>query len=119
MTNKLAYIIEDDKDLSIIFSSALKAGGFEVEAFLTGEAALEKLKETVPRVITLDLNLPGISGKEVLKKIKADPKLSNTYIIIVSANPIMANELENEVDLVLVKPVSFTQMRDLIPRLVL
>ena len=119
MKNKLAYIIEDDKDLSIIFSSALKAGGFEVKAFLSGEDALEKLQEVVPRVITLDLNLPGIPGKEVLAKIKADPKFAHIFLIIVTANPIMASELEDEVDLVLIKPISFTQMRDLIPRLVL
>ena len=113
MANLSALIIEDDFDLSTIFAEALRAAGFEPEIIRAGDVALERLAVTTPLVVVLDLQLPGVAGTEILQYIRADPRLAKTPVIIATAYPHIADSLREEANLVLVKPVSFSQLRDL------
>jgi DNA-binding response OmpR family regulator len=106
-------IIEDDQDLSIIFSEALQAAGFETEIVRAGDVALERLAATTPSVVVLDLHLPRVAGTEILRHIRADPRLAGVRVIVATAHPHMAESLRDEADLVLLKPISFSQLRDL------
>lgn len=117
MDNPLALVVEDDEDASIIFAEALEEAGFEVEITRTGDAALARLAETTPAVVVLDLELPRVSGAKILDQIRADARLANTRVIIATAYPDLAMEIEEGADLVLIKPVSFNQLRDLATRL--
>lgn len=112
-----ALVIEDDPDAAAIFSEALKAAGFEVEIIETGDKALERLKVTTPAMIVLDLHLPHVAGPEILRHVRADPRLAETQVIIATADPSMAESLHDQADLVLLKPISFSQLRDLAKRL--
>lgn len=114
---RLALIIEDDPDLGVIFSHALREAGFEPEVARSGEKALERLSKEVPDVIVLDLHLPRMDGVEILRQIRADARLSGVPIIVATADPRMAETLLEQVDLVLIKPVSFGQLRDLAARI--
>jgi DNA-binding response OmpR family regulator len=116
MENPLALIIEDNEDASIIFANALQEAGFESEIIRDGEKALIWLAETVPAVVVLDLGLPGVSGVEILRQIRADARLAQTHVIIATAFPDMAVGFEEKVDLVLIKPISYNQLRDLAKR---
>jgi len=111
--NLSALIIEDDFDLSTIFAEALRAAGFETEIIRAGDVALERLAVTTPRIVILDLQLPGVAGTEILQYIRADPRLAKTPVIIATAFPHIAESLRGEANLVLIKPVSFSQLRDL------
>ncbi len=113
----LALIVEDDPDLAEIFSEALRWAGFEVEALGNGADALNRLKDIVPSVIVLDMHLPGASGVEILRIVRADARLERTRVIASTADARLAETLEETADLVLVKPISFTQLRDLAVRL--
>ena len=113
MGTPFAMIIEDDNDLSIIFSEALQAAGFETEAIYTGDTALERLAVTTPDVVVLDLHLPRVAGPDILRQIRADARLVDTKVIIATAYPRMAESLQEEADLILLKPISFSQLRDL------
>ncbi|MBL8094120.1 MAG: response regulator [Anaerolineales bacterium] len=115
--SSLALIVEDDPDLAEIFSEALRFGGFQVEALGNGADALQRLKEIVPSVIVLDMHLPGASGVEILRQVRADSRLETTRVIASTADARLAETLEETADLVLVKPISFTQLRDLAVRL--
>jgi DNA-binding response OmpR family regulator len=117
MGNPQALIIEDNEDASVIFASALQEAGFECEIIQTGDVALARLAETTPAVVVLDLELPRVSGVEILRQIRADVRLAKTHVIIATAYPDLAVGLEEKADLVLIKPVSFTQLRDLAKRL--
>lgn len=117
MSTRLALIIEDDMDLSTIFSEALKAGGFETEVIRDGNTAVQRLAATTPDVVVLDLHLPRVSGIDILHQIRADARLAETRVVVVTADARMAETLHDRADLVLVKPVSFTQLRDLAVRL--
>jgi CheY-like chemotaxis protein len=114
----LALIVEDDVDLSIIFSESFKAAGFEAEIIRDGQVAARRLAETVPDVVALDLHLPNVSGEEILDQIRADERLIETHVIITTADPRMAEPLvDRGATLVLIKPISFSQLRDLAKRL--
>jgi CheY-like chemotaxis protein len=114
----LALVVEDDPDLSTIFASALESAGFEVEVISDGGKALARLVEVVPHLVILDLHLPHLSGANTLRQIHADRRLIETRVVICTADAQMANELGKQADLVLLKPVMYSQMRDLAIRLV-
>jgi DNA-binding response OmpR family regulator len=117
MENQLAFIIEDHIDAATIFAEALKAADFQTEVIDSGDKALERLTETIPAMVILDLNLPEVSGIEVLRQIRADARMAGTCVIVATAHPQMADSVQGEADLVLLKPISFTQLRSLAARL--
>ena len=119
MAIPLALIVEDDVDLATIFSEALKAADFKTEMVQDGQKALDLLAEMVPAVVVLDLHLPSVSGDEILKHIRADERLAKTRVIVATADPNTAQILEDDADLVLIKPISFRQLRDMASRLAL
>jgi DNA-binding response OmpR family regulator len=113
----VALIIEDDVDLADIFSDALQAAQFKTEIIADGAVAQRRLQEMVPQLVVLDLHLPRVSGETLLRQIRSTPALAKVKVVIASADPITADMLSPESDLVLVKPVSFSQLRDLAQRL--
>ena len=117
MDNPLALIIEDNKDAGVIFANALRGAGFECEIIRTGDKALTWLAEMVPAMVVLDLGLPGVSGAEILRQIRADARLAETHVIVATALPDRAGDLEEKADFVLIKPVSYGQLRDLAKRM--
>jgi DNA-binding response OmpR family regulator len=117
MTNPLALIVEDDYDLSIIFAEALQAAGFETQIVRAGDTALMWLSSTTPKVVVLDLHLPRVAGTSILQQIRSDPHLTETRVIVATADARLAETLREDADLVLLKPISFTQLRDLASRL--
>lgn len=117
MTKNIALVIEDDEDLSEIFSNALQASGFEVESILDGKTAQERLKEIVPNVIVLDMHLPIVDGPTLLKQIHADERLRKARIIIATADSAQAEFYRNMATLVMIKPITFSQLRDISARL--
>lgn len=117
MTKPFALIIEDDPDLSDIFSQALIVAGYETEIIQDGQIALQRLDTAQAIVIVLDLHLPNVSGETILKRIRADSNFEKTRVIVTTADTVMAEFLRDKADIVLVKPVSFGQLRDLASRL--
>ncbi len=112
-----ALIIEDNKKQAEIFSEALIMADFETEIISDGLSAVQYLRETTPDLVLLDLHLPFISGEKILNQIRSSDHLGDTKIILTTADPQMANLLQDECDLVMIKPISFIQLRDLAKRL--
>jgi CheY-like chemotaxis protein len=114
-----ALIIEDDEDLASIFAEALRGVGFEVELVADGRTAQERLKNGPPPfLILLDMHLPHVSGADLLtNNIKKDPRFAKAIIIITTADARMGEAYTEQVDFVMIKPISFVQLRDLTSRL--
>ena len=106
----LALIIEDHEDQMLVFTTALEKAGYDTEAIRDGLKAKTRLTETVPDMIILDLHLPHINGRELLADIKRMPKFVNTRIILATADAALADSLQSQADLVLLKPISFSQL---------
>jgi CheY-like chemotaxis protein len=117
MNNQLAIVIEDEKDLALIFAQALADAGFRPEIFYDGGPALSRLNEVIPAVVVLDLHLPNIAGSEVIDTLQTDAQFADVKIIIVTGSPLKAQSYKDFADLILVKPISYTQLRDLAQRL--
>jgi CheY-like chemotaxis protein len=117
--SQLALIIEDDEDLASIFAEALRGVGFEVELVADGKSAQERLIHGVPPfLILLDMHLPHVSGADLLTNIiKKDQRFANTIVIITTADARMGEAYTEQVDFVMIKPISFVQLRDLTSRL--
>ena len=81
---KTILIVEDDKFLRDLVVQKLIKEGFDTVEAVDGEQGVEKVKETKPNLVLLDLILPGIDGFEVLAKIKEDPVLAEIPVIILS-----------------------------------
>jgi len=117
MSKPLALIIEDDSDLSEIFSVTLRSGGFETEIIRDGQLALDRLAGTPPALILLDLHLPRVTGATILQNIRANERFAKTAVIVASADARLAEEMHVQADLVLLKPVSIDQLRELAQRM--
>ena len=117
--SELALIIEDDEDLASIFAEALRGIGYEVELVADGRLAQERLKNGAPPfLILLDMHLPHVSGADLLTNlIKRDERFAKTMVIITTADARMGDTYCDQVDFVLIKPISFVQLRDLTSRL--
>ena len=113
----LAFVIEDDEDLSVIFTEALQNVGYDVKALKDGVVAREALRESVPNLILLDMHLPHVSGAELFDEIKQNARYTKTIIIITTADARLGEMYQARADFVLIKPISFTQLRDLTNRL--
>ena len=113
----LALVIEDDPRQATVFAQALRMAEFETEVIQDGQTALNRLGEVIPALVVLDLHLPKISGADIFQQIRADERLNQTRIMLATADPLLAETLRSKVDLVLLKPISFNQLRDLASRL--
>jgi len=116
MTKPVAFIVEDDSKLNKIAVITLQAD-FEIESFMEGDAAIARLEQAVPNILVLDLNIPGISGAEILRKIRTDARFAKTRVILTTADERQAETLTEEADIVLLKPVSPGQLRELALRM--
>lgn len=118
MEKPLVLIVEDDPIQSQIFRIALK-DDFNVETLMDGESAASRLREVIPALVILDLNLPGLTGPEIITRIRADERIANIRIILATADAQQADRLHNDADLVLLKPISPGQLNALSLRLLM
>lgn len=81
---KTILLVEDSKVQKRAAEKILLKAGYLVLAASDGEEALQLAGESIPELILLDLLLPGISGEEVLYKLKLDPRTAQIPVIVVS-----------------------------------
>ncbi len=117
VNNKLALVIEDDEDIAEIFNQALANSGFTTEVLHDGAIAQRRLTEIVPHIVVLDIHLPNVSGQNLLSQIRADQRLLETIVLVATADAMIADMDRDKADFVLVKPISYMQLRDLTSRL--
>ncbi len=109
---KLAFVIEDNNDISNLFFRALIEADFQVEMISRGEVALARLQHERPTLVILDLHLPDVSGETLLAYIRTAEHLKDTKVIIATADAMLGELHGHKADLLLEKPISYAQMRD-------
>ena len=115
-TKPIALVIEDNADQNLVFTMALNKAGFSTESIHNGIDAQQRLKQVVPQIVILDLHLPDIDGNVILAQIRSDRRLAKVSVILATADAAFADALRPQADLVLLKPVSFSQLSDLASR---
>lgn len=112
----LALVIEDNEDQNLVFTTALQKAGYEVESIFSGEIARQRVAETTPEMVILDLHMPDVDGNVILSDIRAEKRLRHTRVILATADAAFADSLQPQADLVLLKPISFSQLNQLASR---
>ena len=78
-------IVEDEEALTMLLRYNLEADGYEVETVARGDEADARLKEHLPDLIVLDWMLPGLSGIELCRRLRARPETRTLPIIMLTA----------------------------------
>ena len=114
MSTKQAIIVEDEPHLIDIFGRVLLLVDFQVKKFSTGDVAIEYLATAQPDLMLLDLNLPGISGIDILRQMKVHEHLAEVKVVVVTADIENTRLIDSPVDAILIKPVGVNQLKEVI-----
>lgn len=77
-------LVEDDRAGRMLYADWLVEAGFRVEQAHNGLQALERAFDIVPDGILTDLNIPGIDGYELTRRLKSDPRTSAIPIVAIT-----------------------------------
>lgn len=80
----LVLLVEDDRDGRLLFAEGLSGAGFRVEQAHNGLQALERAFDLLPDAILTDLNIPGIDGYELTRRLKHDPRTASIPVLAVT-----------------------------------
>ena len=78
-------VVEDDLLNRMFLCATLETGGYEVRMVTDGAHAIAAAHEFAPDLITMDINLPNVSGVQLIRRLKADPKFANTPVLAITA----------------------------------
>ncbi len=78
-------VVEDDDDIRALFFATLRQAGYQPRVASSGEQALAQVRELVPDLVISDVSMPGLSGLEVCRALKAEPRTAGTAVLLVSA----------------------------------
>ena len=113
-------VVEDNLDGVHSLVLLLRDMGHTVDYAINGYAALDLAKSCRPEIVLLDLNLPGISGFEVCKRIKKDPLLEHVKVVALTAFAQDAYRQSAEAagcERFFVKPIAITELEELLDTL--
>ena len=77
-----ALVVEDDPGIASLLLDYLRSEGFEAQSLADGQVALSELRQTLPNILLLDLNLPGLDGISLCRAIR---EFSDVPILMVTA----------------------------------
>lgn len=78
-------VVDDEDSIQLLYREELEDEGYEVTSAMSGEEALKLFSENTPDLVVLDINMPGIDGIEVLRRMKQDKP--GVPVILSSAYP--------------------------------
>lgn len=112
-------IVEDnDKNMKLV-RDVLQAKGYRTIEAVTGEDGVRLARERRPALVLMDIQLPGISGIEALRQIRADPATASIPVIAVTAS-VMASDRRNIVeagfDAYVGKPLNLREFLDAVAK---
>ncbi len=84
-SRKRILIVEDEADVVELIKVVLSTRGYEVIPTYNGEDGLEAATTERPDLIITDLKMPGMSGMEFIKRVRANPEIAETPILVVSS----------------------------------
>jgi CheY-like chemotaxis protein len=114
---KQVLCVEDNTVNMLLVSRIVEAEGHELIKAEDGYVALDILDGTVPDIILLDINLPGIDGLELARRFKADDRLAPVPLVATTAQVLVGDRercLEAGCDDYLPKPLDIRKLREVI-----
>jgi len=96
--SKKVLCIEDENFISELYARALRKAGYEVTTLLSGDDGLRAAQSNEYDIILLDLMIPGITGYEVLRRLRQDPNLKLKAKIIITTNLDQEDDSKAEIE---------------------
>ncbi|HVO30874.1 MAG TPA: response regulator [bacterium] len=78
-------VVDDEKDLVDLLTYNLSRAGFRTDVAWTGTSALDRLRESPPDLVLLDVMLPDVPGTEVCRRLKADRATADIPVVMLTA----------------------------------
>jgi CheY-like chemotaxis protein len=107
-------VVDDDPEVLLLTTSVLARAGYEVLEAGTGKGCLEAVRTHRPELVVLDVMLPDIKGGTVCRRIKSDPDLKGTFVLLASGVQVssehQAKGLNIGADGYIVKPISSKEL---------
>ena len=120
MATAKVLVVEDNRDARGLIVLVLRRAGYEVVEAEDGTEALRQAIAQHPDLILLDLGLPGMNGDEVTARIREDPSIAQTRIVVItafdSAAPIVRRAIAAGADELICKPTDFKSLLEVIRR---
>jgi len=115
-------LVEDYPDLAEVMAEFLRAEGLDVTTALSGREALEAAAASRPQLLLCDLNLPDMSGLDVVRGLRSHPATEEVYAVILTAmretEPAQRSEAEAlGVNAFMFKPITLEAIRTLMETL--
>jgi len=110
-------IVDDQPDLRLLVRLTFEGQGYDVAEAPNGEAALAACASRAPDAVLLDVMMPGIDGYEVCRRLKADPRLGQALVVLMTAGHQETERVrarEAGADLYVAKPFSPAQLLELV-----
>lgn len=83
---KQILVVEDEPKIAMALEFLMKQQGYRVRSADNGVAAIEEVSRDPPDILLLDIKIPGRSGFEVCKTVRANPTWNATKILILTGN---------------------------------
>jgi CheY-like chemotaxis protein len=87
-------IVDDEVAILEALTDILSVEGYEVATATNGAEGLKRASEERPELILLDLMMPVMDGQEMLRRLKEDPELRHTPVVVMSAGRVTKAELQ-------------------------
>lgn len=111
---KTVIVVEDEPDAAELFAEMMRVSGYRVLKTYSSTPAIGLIAKELPDVVILDIMMPDISGLEVLRFMRRDPKLKDIPVIVVSARSMPSDireGLEAGATIYLTKPVGYLDLK--------
>jgi len=83
--NSTVLVVDDQPELRLLVKLTFSGTGFTVREAADGEAALAACAAEVPDAVLLDVMMPGMDGYEVCRRLKSEPRLRDTLVVLITA----------------------------------
>lgn len=116
---KKVMIVEDNELNMKLFCDLIESCGYETLSVRDGNGAVDIVRQYLPDLILMDIQLPEVSGLDLTKEIKSDPKIKNIPIIAVTAFAMRGDEERIRAggcEAYISKPISILPFLDLIQK---
>ena len=113
-------LLEDNSNMRDAINEALFMHQHEVETAPNGREGIQIIESGKfnPEIIVTDLKMPQVSGEELLRMVKANPKFQNISIIVMSGSPIDEQKvMAAGADAFILKPFKHAELEEIIQRL--
>jgi len=106
-------IVDDEPSVRTSLTRLLRSSGVQVESFVSGDAFVERLADGPWHIVLLDIHMPGLTGFEVLKRIREERRdLAVIMITGYEGGDVRRSALEAGARDVLLKPFSYSDFLD-------